>query len=161
MLYYRIRTFINKSPCYLLLLNNYLVLLKMLSFSRGLLRPRNLLAVPARNVISEAMEEAMTTKVAAKRLWDAAAVFLVFKKYLGDIKVVPSINDQMFVPRPEIEDVIKEAIFCDEPSGYTVVFGAKGVGKSSLVERVAKDKEAVVLVSVGSTDNMSRLQLQS
>ena len=46
---------------------------------------------------------------------------------------------------------------CKSPDHYYVIFGAKGVGKSTLLEKVSLDKAAVIRVLVQSSDRMNEI----
>ncbi len=61
------------------------------------------------------------------------------------------------IDRPGIETVLQEAMTCKSPEHYYVIYGAKGVGKSTLLEKVALGKEAVIRVQVQSSDRMNEI----
>jgi AAA+ ATPase superfamily predicted ATPase len=94
-----------------------------------------------------------TKAVAIKLLGPLALVPL----RLEDCTVESKIADTKFVKRPAIEEVIREAVYSSKPTFYHIVYGAKGVGKSSLVERVAAGRKGVVQIYVGSADKIETI----
>ncbi len=128
----------------------------MLSFSRGLLRPRNQLAVPTRNFVLEALAGA-AAKIFAAKAWDTASAYAEIKKPLSEMKLIPRHEKGEVVEREKLREKVKSTIFRENPPGYTIVYGAKGVGKTSIVEQVASDRLAVVRILVGSTDNIKSI----
>jgi hypothetical protein len=77
---------------------------------------------------------------------------------LSDAKVESPVSNQYYVKRPVIEGILNTAMTMSlRKPRYTIVFGAKGVGKSTLVLHVAEGKPAVVRVPIRSVDDMNSI----
>jgi hypothetical protein len=97
---------------------------------------------------------ARETKEATK---EALASFNLADFRLEDAKITPTLTKATYIERPGIEKVVKEAIYSSKPTHYHIVYGARGVGKSSVVEQVAAGRAGVVHVMVGSADNVESI----
>ncbi len=104
----------------------------------------------------EALAGAMG-KIFAEKAWNSAAAYAELKKPLSEMKLKPKHGKGEFAERLELQEKVRSTIFREKPPGYTIVYGAKGVGKTSVVEQVVKDRPAVVRVLVGSDDNMKSI----
>ncbi len=75
---------------------------------------------------------------------------------LSNAKVTSPISNLSYVARPVIEGILNMTMTVRKPS-YSIVFGAKGVGKSTMVLHVAEGKPAVVRVPIRSVDDMNSI----
>lgn len=77
---------------------------------------------------------------------------------LSDAKVESPVSKQYYVKRPVIEGILNTTMNMSlRKPMYHIVFGAKGVGKSTLVLHVAEGKPAVVRVPIRSVDDMNSI----
>jgi hypothetical protein len=81
----------------------------------------------------------------------------IFPWTLKLAEVKSKLSDKQYVKRPEIEEVVEEAISTKTPKHYYIMYGAKGVGKSTLVEKVAEGKQAVIKIKITSVDKIDRI----
>ncbi len=110
------------------------------------------------NAYSPAMEMIKGTKeVAAVVAEKVPGPLDLVSLRLEDVKVETNFSDATFVRRPGIEKILRKAIYSSRPTHYHIVYGAKGVGKTSLVEYVAAGRKGVVRVKVESTDKIETM----
>ncbi len=81
----------------------------------------------------------------------------VVPEHLATAVVKTKFTDSTFVSRPGIEKEIRDAMNTRNSTCYNIVYGAKGVGKSSVVEKVAAGRPGVVKVMVGSADKIENI----
>ena len=135
----------------------------MLRFSRQLIRPINQVSEGRRHItgVDPVVIKALAplAKPVADKVLELLKLLMNGDTALKNARVTTDFTKSPFIARPEIEGIIKSAMDAKVPGKkrYHVVFGAKGVGKTSLVHRMAEKREAAVGIKVGSADTMETI----